>query len=473
MKRRLFVQVLLLAGSSRLVFAASNEPWDVVVVGAGAAGLSAAIAAREAGAGRVLVLEKKAFAGGHCIKATGHINALDPEGQAKAGRVDTSERFFEDTFLGGDRRADPQLVRTMVDGSNSALKWLRAMGASLKEVPTEAYTGMYPRGHLPTRGRNGLHYVQVLMRRARELGVVVRYRTRARSLVMGRDAVAGVEVQLKDQTTSIIRSRAVVLAAGGYGANLSLRMREAPRFDERFITTYDVKNPAADPATGDGITMAREIGAQIRDLDAITAIPLRGGRSIDYPGADIFLTPEGERFTDETGRWRDVMLDLLRLGYSRFWVITDNLSRKGPMFQAKLEQKLVSKADTLDELAAALRVQPEKIKKTLERYNQIAKTGHDSEFGRTNFTQTLETPPYYFGEEQFDIHYTCGGIAITTEAQVKHSKGGIILGLYAAGETTGGVHGNFRLGGNALTDAFVFGRIAGTEAAAYARKESD
>jgi flavocytochrome c len=473
MKRRSLIKAFLAAALPARAIAALPADWDVIVVGAGPAGLSAAIAARESGAARVLVLEKKAFAGGHCIKATGHVNALDPEGQAKTGRTDSEELFFRDTYEGGDRRADPALVRVLVKGSGDALKWLRSIGAEMTEIPTEAYTGMYPRGHLPTQGRNGLHYVQVLMRRARAAGVSVAFRTRARRIVMDGNAVGGVEVEGREKRVSILKARAVVLATGGYGADLALRTRESPFFDERFTTTYGGENPAADPATGDGIYMAEALGAQIRDLDAVMAIPLRGGRAVDYPGADLFLAPDGSRFTDETGRWGDVMADLLERGYSHFWVITDSRSRKGVLFQNKLEQKVVVRADSVEELARGLRLPAEKIRRALQDYNEMARSGRDPQFGRTNFKQTLETPPFYYGYEQFDIHYTCGGIAITPDAEVKRASGGVIGGLFAAGETTGGVHGNFRLGGNALTDAFVFGRIAGARAAEFARKRKD
>ena len=109
------------------------------------------------------------------------------------------------------------------------------------------------------------------------------------------------------------------------------------------------------------------------------------------------------------------------------------------------------------------------LKAEMDRYNEAARTGVDPDFGRTRFTQTIEKPPFYFGRERFDVHYTCGGVAITTAAAVKRENGETIPGLFAAGEVTGGVHGRFRLGGNGLTDAFVFGRIAGASAAAHAK----
>ena len=448
------------------------EVFDVIVLGAGGAGLAAAVAAKEAGAGRVVVLEKAAVAGGHAMVSSGSVNAYDPEGQARMGSTDSLEAYFRDTFEGGSRAADPMLVRTLVEGSESMLKWLEGMGVKFDPVLFEAYNALYPRSHRTLLSRSGYVYVRALMRRARSLGVEVAFRERAERFEVEKGVVRGVWTNNADGITTLWRGRSVVLATGGFSSSMALRQDWAPKLGSRFGTTYSVGFPDEDPATGDGIRMAAAEGAALRDMDAVMAIPFWGGRVLDYPGAEIFLSVLGKRFTDETRSWESVLNGLLETGFPDFWVVTDAASRKGATFATKVQQGTVRSAESLDALAEAMSIPKDQLKAEMARYNEAARTGYDPDFGRTRFTQTIEKPPFYFGRERFDVHYTCGGVAITPNAEVKREDGSLITGLFAAGEVTGGVHGRFRLGGNGLTDAFVFGRIAGKNAAQYAAQNA-
>lgn len=247
-----------------------------------------------------------------------------------------------------------------------------------------------------------------------------------------------------------------------------MRMRWAPQISTDIGTTYSPGRLEEDPATGDGIRMAESVGAGLVGMEHVLAIPFWGGRVLDYPGAEIFLTMRGERFTDETASWDTVFSDLSYTGGAEFWVITDSRSSKGANFATKVQQGLVQSAETLDQLALRMDIPKARLEAVLSRYNNAARTGNDPDFGRTRFLQGISEPPYYFGRERFEVHYTCGGIAITPEARVRSAREGVIPGLFAAGETTGGVHGRFRLGGSGILDAFVFGRIAGRGAAAFA-----
>ncbi len=138
--------------------------------------------------------------------------------------------------------------------------------------------------------------------------------------------------------------------------------------------------------------------------------------------------------------------------------------------ETKLKKGIVFKADTVEEMAKKMNVDPKVLQQTLDRYNEFAAKKEDPDFGKTTFTQLINKPPYYFGTETQDVHFSCGGLRITPQAQVVDVNGKVIPGLYAAGETTGGIHGTNRAGGNALIDNFVFGRIAGQQAAATAAK---
>lgn len=454
------------------------QRWDVVVVGSGGAGLAAAIAALEAGARRVAVLEKAALAGGHTMASTGSLNAYDPEGQSRMGRVDTTERYFDDTFEGGGRLADPALVKTMVEESEAMLAWMKRIGVAFDPVLFEAYSGAFPRAHRTILHRSGYVYVERLLARARALGAEVFFRTRADQLEMIGGRAAGVWASDPSGILHCWRSDAVVLATGGFGASLEMRSRWAPELGSLFGTTYSVGFPDEDPATGDGIRMAEAAGAALRDMEAVMAIPFWGGRVLDYPGAEIFLTSGGVRFTNEAQNWEDVLKDLMAVGEASFWIVTDSRSRKGSTFAAKVQQGTVRSAATLEDLARQMRVSERVLAASMRRYNDAATAGLDPDFGRRRFTQRIETPPYYFGRERFDVHYTCGGIAITTEGEVRRADAKglpssiVIPGLFAAGETTGGVHGRFRLGGNGLTDCFVFGRRAGRAAALFAAAQA-
>lgn len=448
-----------------------GEAWDVLVVGAGAAGLAAAVSAKEAGAKRVLILEKQALAGGHMIVSSGMLNALDPEGQARAGRTDSAERFFRDTYEGGGMLGAPDLISHMVNESGAVFRWLKDMGLEFDPKLYEAYTGVYPRAHRTIWARSGMEYGWKLMARARALGVVVRYRERAERLLFNeRGVLAGVGARGADGAPHVFFARTVVLAAGGFGANLTMRALWAPSIPRELDTTYSPGHLKEDPATGDAVRMAEQAGAALTGMEHVLAIPFWGGRVLDYPGAEIFLTNEGRRFTDETAAWDVVFADLAQTGSGEFWVVTDSRSPKGSNFATKVQQGLVSSAETLDELAHRMGVAKPVLEESIRRYNAAWRSRSDPDFGRTRFLQGLFDPPYYFGRERFEIHYTCGGIAITPEAEVKRAAapGGVIPGLFAAGETTGGVHGKFRLGGNGLLDAFVFGRTAGANAARFA-----
>lgn len=449
-----------------------EDDWDVLVVGAGAAGFAAAIAAKEAGAKRVLLIEKAALAGGHMLVSSGMMNALDPEGQKRMGRTDSAEHFFRDTFEGGGGLGNPALIELMVKESPGILAWLKSIGVAFDPRIYEAYSGVFPRAHKTVRARSGLAYTERLLARARKLGVEIRYRTRAEALDLdGRIGVRGVEVLTADGRRETLRARSVVLATGGFGANLSMRSIWAPQIPIDLGTTYSPGRMNEDPATGDGIRMAEAAGGAVTGMEYVLAIPFWGGRMLDYPGAEIFLTNEGVRFTDETAAWDTVFSDLIATGSTEFWVVTDSRSVKGATFATKMQQGLAASAETLEGLADAMGVPLKRLERTFRLYNEAARSDSDPEFGRTRFLQDLSKPPYYFGRERFEVHYTCGGIAILPDARVKRgsefsSEG--IPGLYAAGETTGGIHGKFRLGGNGLLDAFVFGRIAGRNAARHA-----
>ena len=260
-------------------------------------------------------------------------------------------------------------------------------------------------------------------------------------------------------------ARAVVLATGGFTANLAMRRQYDPRLHEGLRTTANPEGYSIDGATGDGIRMAEAIGAKTVGMSHIQLIPFIGGRVTDYVGGEVWVNARGERFVNEEAGFRTLYEAILSQPEGRLWTITDSQSRKNASFATKLYTGAVRRADTVEDMAREMDVRPEVLHETLRRYNAFVEKRRDEDFGRTSFTQRIDRPPYYFGEERFAVHFTCGGLSIDERARVLDRANQPIEGLYAAGETTGGIHGRDRLGGNSLTDCFVFGRIAGTNAA--------
>ena len=182
-------------------------------------------------------------------------------------------------------------------------------------------------------------------------------------------------------------------------------------------------------------------------------------------GADIFLTPEGKRFVNEGASWSTLRDAMRALPDGRMWVLTDSASVKNNEFSGKLFSGVIRKADTLDEVADVIGCKTRVLQETVERYNRFVRAGKDEDFGKQTLLQTIEKPPFYFGEERLNVHSTEGGLRIDAEARVLDRNRRPIPGLYAAGETVGGIHGRSRPGGNGTLACVVFGRIAGNEAA--------
>ena len=442
---------------------------DVVIIGAGGAGMAAAVSAAQAGA-KVTVLEKLPVIGGHTIISGGSVNAPDPERQGKVGIKDSPDLFYEQTLKAGDYRGEPGVVRVLADNATDMLKWFESLGLKWDDRVFEAWGGLYPRSHNSGAAAAGKDYIRVLNDNAKKLGVTIKTNTKVVELIREANGgpVTGLKAVNKSGDTDTYLAKAVIIASGGFTANIPMRMKYNPRLNDKFRTTANPQGKALDGSTGEGITMAKKIGADDVGMDYIQLIPFSGGRVIDYVGGDIFVNFDGKRFVNEGGR-RDAISDaILSQRGQKMWVITDDQSIKGASLHTKLEKGIVFKADTIEEMAKKMNVDPKVLQNTLERYNQYGKDKQDPDFGKTMFTQVIDKAPYYFGIETADVHFTCGGLRISPSTEVIDLDNKVIPGLYAAGETTGGVHGTNRAGGNSLTAIFVFGRIAGTNAAKLA-----
>ena len=416
--------------------AAEDITVDVAVIGAGGAGLSAAVQAHELGA-NVVVVEKMAMVGGNTVRAAGGLNAVGTALQQAKGTKDSVEIMFYDTMKGGHWLNDPALVRTLVTKSASSVYWLLAHGGDLRDVGLMAGASQ-PRTHRPTGGALvGPEVVRTLYTAAKNLKIDVRTNTHAEQILTDKSGrVVGLKVKGKDGTYTI-HSKAVVDAAGGFGANNEMVAKYVPRL-KGFATT---NHPGA---TGDGLLLAEKIGAQLIQMDQIqthpTVVPNVGEmitEAVRGNGA-VLINKEGKRFFNELETRDKVSAAILKQKDGVAYLFFDSDMQKS-------------------------------LKATMDAW-KAGKAANKDAFGRADMPRDLDKGPFYAILVTPAVHHTMGGIKIDPLTQVYNTKGQVIPGLFAAGEVTGGVHGGNRLGGNAQADIVTFGRIAGEQAYIFAKQ---
>ena len=365
--------------------------------------------------------------------------------------------------IGGE--INEAVLRTIAQESEACRDWLSAMGVRFSSVLFEALGGLRPRCVAPRSGMGGKHYVRVMLAHARGLGIPVALS----SEVCAIEFVASMRLWRvtveSAQGAYALYTRSLVLATGGFSANTAMRLLYDARFAADMATTANPEGSLWDGATGDGIRMAERAGAGILGMPNIVYLPYWGGRALDYVGAEIFINLEGRRFVNEAMNVTAIADAMMREPEQEMWVITDSRSVKGANFGSKFAAGRLRMSESIEEMARDMQIPASVLRETLERYNRFARQKSDPDFGKTLFTQTIDTPPYYWGREKLYVHCTLGGIAVDSRSRVLDASGRPIEGLYAAGETTGGIFGRDRLGGMSIAGAAVTGRIAGFEAA--------
>jgi len=437
---------------------------DIVIIGAGGAGMAAAVEATEAGKS-VLIVEKMPIIGGNTNRATGGINAAETKYQEAAGITDTKETFYNDTFTGGKEKNDPALLQTMVDNAPDAVEWLNGMGAGLTRV-TLSGGATNPRIHTPKDGSAvGPVVVKVLSEKLKELKVDIMMETTAKKITTKDGTVTGIEAEDVNGNAFTVNAKAVIVATGGFGANAT--MVEGYRPD---LVGFSTTNHSG--AQGDGIVMAEEVEAGLTDIEEIQIHPTTDPESgymftegLRGDGA-ILVNTGGARFTDELLTRDVVSANILKQeGGIAYLITNEEMRAENAALAGYVTKGYAVEGKTLAELATALEMDATVLGNTMKTYAASVKAVEDKEFGRTHLTQTLENGPYYALQVTPGIHHTMGGLKIDTDTHVMTADGTIIKGLYAAGEVTGGVHGGNRIGGNAVADIIVFGRISGQVAA--------
>ena len=468
------------ASDERVVLTEKEEQleqnFDVVIVGAGGAGLSAAVEAQSAGA-KVVVLEKNPSVGGNTLVSGGGLNVPGSDQQKLNSVKDSVELFVQDTLKGGDYKGNETLVRVVANGALNAAKWLTEdLGVQFMPDRLQQFGGHSVPRALIAKGNHGTELIRKLQTRALDLGVEIKLETRATELLTdSTGAVTGVyAVNTAGQELTFHAAKTVILTTGGFGANVEMRMKYNKEYDDRYMTT-DI--PAT---TGDGIVMAEKVNAGLTDMEYIQTYPLCNPvtgiisyvANSRFDGA-VLVNAEGERFVEEMGR-RDLISKgiLTQTGSTAYLVWGDEIESVGRMTEIHKDEyslmekdDLIFKADSMEELADHFGLDASALKRTIDTYNGYVAAGKDKEFNRRGKMRPVAEGPFFMQRVVPSVHHTMGGLVINEKAQVIDKKGNIIPGLFAAGEVAGGIHGTNRLGGNAVTDVVVFGRIAGQNAA--------
>ncbi len=474
-----------------------DETTDVVIIGSGFAGLSAAIEARDAGAS-VIILEKMPYLGGNSIISAGYYGCVDPERQRALGIKDSIDLHYKQTLAGGDNRGEPEKVKYMVEHALEGWQWLEQMGVKLVEPIFQLYGAVWPRTHSPgyKRRKGGAAIVAALYDQIvqRQIPILLQYKVMRIVREQSQTGkVMGVEAIVGNHTINFRASKAVILASGGFCADVAMRTKYDPRFDDRFTTS----NHAG--ATGEVLTIAEEVGAVLTDMDYIQAAgPIgrdirfqkrpAGVRKLSYASrlsglstnSTIYLDLKGNRIAACDARRDDISEAIMKTPEKVCYILNDlqGLGSSGRAFgEIPLESAMrlaekhpgeVFMADTIAELAIKAGMEPAILEKTVNTYNSYIDAKYDPDFHQAqhNLLYKIEIPPFFISSGSPAVHYMCGGLKTdTANCQVIDRSGRHIPGLYAAGEIVGGVHGSNRLGGNAIADCIVYGRLAGKSVA--------
>ena len=488
---------------------------DVVIVGAGGAGMTAAITAANEGKS-VVIVESQAMVGGNSVRATGGMNAAKTVYQDEntfeqaagvektlasaaekyadnetitalaatvaeqwaayqanpTGYFDSVELMELDTMIGGKGINDPALVETLCEGTADAIDWLDENGITLHNVSSFGGASV-KRIHRPVGDDGkvvsvGSYMIPRLQQACEKAGVQILLSTTAEEILTDGGKAVGIKATGATGETVTINAKAVILASGGFGANLDMVVEYKPEL-KGFMTTN------APGILGQGIAMAQAIGADTVDMDQIQIHP-----TVQYDSAAliteglrgdgaVLINAEGKRFIDEVGT-RDVVsaAEVAQTGGYSWLVVDQKMADASSVIQGYIKKGYTVEGKTYEELAEAMGVDSAAFAETMANWNQCVADKTDAEFGRTSFANPLDTAPYYAIKVTAGVHHTMGGLKIDTNTEVLDADGNAIPGLFAAGEITGGVHGANRLGGNAVADFTVFGRIAGKAASDYA-----
>ncbi len=499
---------------------------DLVVVGGGGAGLAAAARAIQAGK-QVIVVEKFPSVGGNTVRAGGPMNAPDPAWQntfaANPGEahnlqevhdIDESTidpEFLEDfralkielknylkdptylfdskllyriqTYIGGKRtdlagneiHGNYELIKVLTERALESVRWLEDIGVEfVRDEVTMPVGALWRRGHKP-KTPMGVAFISVLKDFVLKNGGTILTDTPVKELLVTDGIVTGVKGTGRNGQTITVKAKAVILTTGGFGANTKMLQQYNTYWSE---IADDIATSNTPAVTGDGILLGQSVGADLVGMgfsqmmpvsDPVTGALFSG---VQVPPANfIMVNTQGKRFVDEYGS-RDKLSQAAIDNGGLFYLIADDKIKATAYntSQEKIDAQVAAgtlfRADTLEELAEKINIEPAVLVDTITKYNSYVDAGYDPDFNKGSFDLKCEVAPFYATPRKPAVHHTMGGLKIDTTTHVIAENGQVIPGLYAAGEVAGGLHAGNRLGGNSLTDIFTFGRIAADTAIA-------
>ncbi|WHY19841.1 flavocytochrome c [Paenibacillus sp. G2S3] len=448
-----------------------KDNYDIVIVGAGGAGMSAALEAKAKGLNPV-ILEKMPVAGGNTSKSSSGMNASQTKFQKEQGIKDSNDLFYEETLKGGHDTNDKEMLRFFVDNSASAIDWLDSIGIRLNNITITG--GMNEkRTHRPEDGSAvGQYLVKGLVKNVQEKEVPLFVNADVKEITQKDGKVDGVKVLFNQADEKTITAKAVVVTTGGFGADMDMISKVRPDL-EGYVTTNQIGS------TGDGIKMIEALGGTTVDMDQIQVHPTVQqeksyliGEAVRGEGS-ILVNSEGTRFVNELTT-RDKVTEAINALPEKAATLVFDSGVKSRVKAIEQYDKMgfVIQADTIEALAKEIGVPADKLKSTLDTWNSAVKNKNDAEFGRTTgMDNDLSTGPYYAIKIAPGIHYTMGGVKINTNTEVLNKDGAAIPGLFAAGEVTGGLHGQNRIGGNSVAEIIIFGRQAGIKSAEFVQAQ--
>ena len=452
----------------------SSKDVDVVVVGGGGAGFAAAVTAKENGA-NVVLLEKMPQVGGNTLISGGEYAAPENDLQKEEGIEDSKELFADDVKEAG---GDPELIDVLAEHATEDAYWLR------DDIGVEWLDSlMFFGGHSVKRSlipaaHSGNELIKNYLKKCEELGIEVITEADVKEILTEDNKITGVKAETPDGELTV-NAKSVVLATGGFGSNDEMTYENDHEIDEY------VKSTNSPGATGDGIIMAEALNADTVDMDQIQLYPVcdpETGRLLyvgdtRLVGGALLVNKEGKRFVEELGTRREISMAIKaqtdHVGYL-LWdeksnEVTGTMASNPEEAEEQFEKGNLVKADTIEELAEHFDLDKDQLLETVKTFNENSKKEEDPEFNLRMLGWTIEEGPYYMLKAAPAVHHTMGGLKINTDAQVIDKDGNPIEGLYAAGEVTGGIHGSNRLGSAAIADITVYGRIAGENAANFAK----
>lgn len=449
------------------------DHYDLLVIGSGGTGLTAALQAKELGA-NVAILEKMDKIGGNTTRASSGMNAAETDTQLQQGIIDSYQVFYQDTYRGGGQLNNQELLRYFTSHAALAIDWLAGKGIVLNDLTITGGMSL-KRTHRPSsRAPIGGYLVTGLLKKLAENKIPLFTNVQVNRLLQAANGtVNGVTAMLPTGTNKKISASAVILATGGFGASHQLLQKFRPD-----LADYPTTNQPG--ATGDGISLAQAVGGGLIDMDQVQVHPTVQqetdhayliGEAVRGEGA-ILVAADGKRFVNELDTRKNVTNAINQLPTKSAYLIFDSRIRQHVKAVDFYDQiGLVKHGATLAQLAAEIKIAPKNLVATVTAWNQQVADQQDSDFGRTTgMERDVSVGPFLAIHIAPAVHYTMGGVRINHQAQVLKENGTPLLGLFAGGEVAGGLHGNNRLGGNSIAETVVFGRQAGQQACKYLKQ---